>query len=183
MLGGGVVACEMAQAYAGLGSTVTLIERGERLLARTEDFAGELVAGRAASGRGRRPARHAGNRGPSRCRDRGEVTVELADGTVVKADEVLAALGRRPASDDIGLETVGLEPGGYLEVDESMRVTGIEGGWLYATGDVNGRNLLTHMGKYQGRVCGDVIAARARGDADDGPCPRRVRRPASAHRR
>ena len=50
-----------------------------------------------------------------------------------------------------------------------MRVTDVSGGWLYAAGDINGRNLLTHMGKYQGRVCGDVIAARARGDADDGP--------------
>jgi dihydrolipoamide dehydrogenase len=82
---------------------------------------------------------------------------------------VLAALGRTPASDDIGLETVGLEPGGYLDVDDSMRVTAVDGGWLYAAGDLNGRNLLTHMGKYQARVCGDVIAARAAGRADDGP--------------
>lgn len=168
VLGGGVVACELAQAYAGLGSTVTLVERGERLIVRTEDFAGELVLdGLRATGVDVR----LGVQVTSVHRDPGthEVRVGLADGSTVVADEVLAALGRRPSSDDIGLETVGLEPGGYLEVDESMRVTAVEGGWLYATGDVNGRNLLTHMGKYQARVCGDVIAARARGDADDTP--------------
>ena len=168
VLGGGVVACEMAQAYAGLGSAVILVERGTRLLARTEDFVSDLVAdGMRETGVEIR----LGVQATSVHRDAstGEVTVELADGSVIKADQVLAALGRRPASDDIGLETVGLEPGGYLEVDESMRVTAVEGGWLYATGDINGRNLLTHMGKYQGRVCGDVIVARARGDADDRP--------------
>ena len=50
-----------------------------------------------------------------------------------------------------------------------MRATGVADGWLYAVGDVNGRNLLTHMGKYQARVCGDVIAARAKGEPDDLP--------------
>ena len=50
-----------------------------------------------------------------------------------------------------------------------MRVTGVDGGWLYAVGDVTKRALLTHMGKYQGRVAGDVIAARAAGRPDDGP--------------
>jgi dihydrolipoamide dehydrogenase len=50
-------------------------------------------------------------------------------------------------------------------VDDSLRVDGVD--WLYATGDVNGRALLTHMGKYQGRICGDVIAARAAGRPDD----------------
>lgn len=166
VLGGGVVACEMAHAYAGLGSTVVLIERGERLLARTEDIAGDLVAD------GLRTAGVDVRLGVqvtrvNRDSTTGEVAVELADGTSTTADEVLAALGRRPASDDVGLETIGLEPGGYLEVDDSLRVGAVDGGWLYAVGDVNGRNLLTHMGKYQGRVCGDVIAARASGRPDD----------------
>jgi len=168
VLGGGVVACEMAQAYAGLGSEVVLVERGDRLLARTEDIAGGLVAdGLRSSGVDVRLGVQATK--VDRDQATGEVTVGLADGTKVMADEVLAALGRTPASDDIGLETVGLEPGGYLDVDDSMRVTAVDGGWLYAAGDLNGRNLLTHMGKYQARVCGDVIAARAAGRADDGP--------------
>jgi pyruvate/2-oxoglutarate dehydrogenase complex dihydrolipoamide dehydrogenase (E3) component len=169
ILGGGVVACEMAQAYSGLGSHVTLVERADRLLGRTEPFAGELVAD------GLRAAGVDVRLGTTVTKvvraDGGEVTVTTSEGTVT-GDEVLAALGRRPTTDDIGLDRVGVTPGGYLDVDESMLVTSAEGGWLYAVGDVNGRNLLTHMGKYQGRVCGDVIVARAKGEPDDLPSMR-----------
>ena len=53
-----------------------------------------------------------------------------------------------------------------------MRVTSVAGGWLYAAGDVNHRALLTHMGKYQARVGGDAIVARATGRAESGgPAP------------
>jgi dihydrolipoamide dehydrogenase len=97
------------------------------------------------------------------------VTVHTDDGAQVDADELLLGTGRRPAVDDIGLETIGLQATGPIEVDDSMRATAVADGWLYAVGDVNGRNLLTHMGKYQARVCGDVIAARATGRPDDGP--------------
>ena len=137
ILGGGVVACEMAQAYAGLGSQVTLVERAERLLGRTEAFAGEMVAeGLRAAGVDVRLATAvtkvvragAGDRGSGA----GEVTVTTADGTTVVGDQVLAALGRRPSTSDIGLDSVGLEGGGYIAVDESMLVQGVEGGWLYA---------------------------------------------------
>jgi pyruvate/2-oxoglutarate dehydrogenase complex dihydrolipoamide dehydrogenase (E3) component len=74
---------------------------------------------------------------------------------MLEADEVLAAFGRCHTTDDVGLETVGLEPGGPLQVDDSLRVPGFD--WLYAIGDVNGRALLTHMGKYQGRLAADAI--------------------------
>jgi dihydrolipoamide dehydrogenase len=97
------------------------------------------------------------------------VTVHTDDGAQVDADELLLGTGRRPAVGDIGLETIGLQAKGPIEVDDSMRATAVADGWLYAVGDVNGRNLLTHMGKYQARVCGDVIAARATGRPDDGP--------------
>jgi pyruvate/2-oxoglutarate dehydrogenase complex dihydrolipoamide dehydrogenase (E3) component len=69
------------------------------------------------------------------------------------------AVGRRPRTHDIGLETVGLEPGRYIEVDDQLRATGVPGGWLYAIGDCNGRSLLTHMGKYQGRIAPAPSAA------------------------
>jgi pyruvate/2-oxoglutarate dehydrogenase complex dihydrolipoamide dehydrogenase (E3) component len=78
---------------------------------------------------------------------------------------VLVATGRTANSDAIGLETVGLEPGGYLEVDESLQVAGVP--WLYGAGDVNGRALLTHMGKYQARQAGHAIVTRARGEQVD----------------
>ncbi|HEY4624367.1 MAG TPA: hypothetical protein VIH01_00020 [Blastococcus sp.] len=60
---------------------------------------------------------------------------------------------------------MGLEPGEYLDVDDTLRVTGST--WLYGVGDVNGRRLLTHMGKYQARQAGNAIVARARGEEVD----------------
>jgi dihydrolipoamide dehydrogenase len=161
VLGGGVVACEMAQAMRALGAAeVTVVERGERLLGRAEPVASALVAAAfAASGITVRTGVTATE--VRRDDTGGPVTVMLSDGRSVVADEVLAAFGRRPATADLGLDTVGLEPGRYVEVDDHLHA---HGGWLYAAGDVTGRNLLTHMGKYQARICGDVIAARAKGE-------------------
>jgi dihydrolipoamide dehydrogenase len=95
----------------------------------------------------------------------GEVVVSLDDGSTVIADEVLVATGRKPRTVGIGLESVDLEAGAWLDVDDTLLVkdVGGEGEWLYATGDVNHRALLTHQGKYQGRAAGDVIVARAEG--------------------
>lgn len=162
VLGGGPVACEMAQAYAGLGSDVTLLARGPRLLRHTEPFAADLVAA-GLRGAGVDLRLRAELAGVTRDGAAGPVAVTLADQSVVEADEVLAALGRQPATSDVGLESVGLEPGRRVEVDDSLRAVGVPGGWLYAAGDANGRNPVTHMGKYQARICGDVIAARAAG--------------------
>jgi pyruvate/2-oxoglutarate dehydrogenase complex dihydrolipoamide dehydrogenase (E3) component len=102
------------------------------------------------------------------------VTVHTDDGSRIEADELLVGTGRRLAVDDLGLETIGLRADGPIRVDASMRATEVPDGWLYAVGDVNGRNLLTHMGKYQARVCGDVIAARARGLSEDLPALRDI---------
>jgi pyruvate/2-oxoglutarate dehydrogenase complex dihydrolipoamide dehydrogenase (E3) component len=89
--------------------------------------------------------------------DDGLVTLTLEDGRAFTAAEVLVAAGRRPNTHDLGLDRVGLEPGKWVEVDDQLRATGVDDGWLYAVGDVNGRNLLTHMGKYQARIAGDAI--------------------------
>ncbi len=158
IVGGGVVGCEMAAAWSALGARVTLLARGG-LLERLPGFAGDLVAqGLAGSGVDVRLG--VGVTGATRDES---VTLTLDDGTTVEAAEVLAAAGRAPRTDDIGLESIGLTPGSWLDVDDTMRVTAVDGGWLYASGDVNHLALLTHMGKYQGRICGDAIAARARG--------------------
>jgi dihydrolipoamide dehydrogenase len=99
------------------------------------------------------------------------VTVELSDGGRVQGQELLVAVGRRPLTDDLGLQTVGLEPGEPIAVDDSLRVTGLP--WLYAVGDVNGRSLLTHMGKHQARIAAAVIAGGdARAVPDSAPVPR-----------
>ena len=88
------------------------------------------------------------------------VVAALGNGATVTADEIVVAVGRKPATDDLGLETVGLKPGEFIRVDDQLRAVDVPGGWLYALGDVNGRNLLTHMGKYQARIAGDHILGK-----------------------
>ena len=169
VLGGGVVAVEMAQAYASLGAQVTLVERGERLLGREEPFASEQVAA-ALRERGVVVLTSAHAAAARRASD-GTVELDLADGRTLAGDELLVAAGRRPLTDDLGLETVGVEPGGPVKVDDELRVPG--SAWLFAIGDVNGRALLTHAGKYQARVVAEVLAGRpARAVRDDAGVPR-----------
>jgi dihydrolipoamide dehydrogenase len=141
---------------------VTLLEYGEQLLPRLEPFAGELVAsGLAEAGVDVRTGvavtevRRPGGTGP--------VTLVLDGNGEVQADEVLFATGRAPRTDDIGLETVGLASGTWLDVDDTCRVRGLDDGWLYALGDVNHHALLTHQGKYQARIAAAAICARAEG--------------------
>ncbi|WP_037682240.1 NAD(P)/FAD-dependent oxidoreductase [Streptomyces griseus] len=158
VVGGGVVATEMATAWQALGSKVTVLVRGKGLLNRMEPFAGELVA--EALNEAGADVR-TGTSVVSVSRENGSVVVVTDRGDRIEADEILFATGRAPRTDDIGLDTVGLEPGGWLAVDDSLRVTGTD--WLYAVGDVNHRALLTHEGKYQARIAGAAIAARASG--------------------
>ncbi|NLU73052.1 NAD(P)/FAD-dependent oxidoreductase [Streptomyces sp. HNM0575] len=162
VVGGGVVAVEMATAWQALGAEVTVLVRGDRLLARMEPFAGELVseALTEAGAKIRTGVSVESLRRPSPDRP---VTLTLSDGGELEADEVLFATGRRPRTEDLGLETVGCEPGDWLTVDDSCRVKGVQGGWLYAVGDANGRALLTHQGKYQARIAGAAMGARAAG--------------------
>ncbi|ROS56988.1 NAD(P)/FAD-dependent oxidoreductase [Frigoribacterium sp. PhB118] len=158
IVGGGVVAAEMATAYQQLGSTVTLIARSG-LLGGQEPFAGELVAD---SLRGLGVDVRLGVSPSTVLRtEHDTVEVTLDDDSTVVADEIIVATGRVPRTSDLGLENVGLTPGDWLDVDDTMLVKGTD--WLYGVGDVNHRALLTHQGKYQARAAGEVIAARAFG--------------------
>ncbi|MGW0812816.1 dihydrolipoyl dehydrogenase family protein [Streptomyces viridiviolaceus] len=165
VVGAGVVGVEMATAWQALGSRVVLIAREEGLLPRMEPFAGQMVTER---------LREAGADvrfgvsvvAAERVRD-GEVRITLSDGTSVVADEILFATGRAPRTEDVGLDALGLVPGEWLATDDSLTVTAVPGDWLYAVGDVNRRALFTHQGKYQARVAGAVITARARGERLD----------------
>jgi len=155
ILGGGVVGVELGQAWAAFGSKVTLVHRGARLIEREEPFAGVQVL---------EALREVGvdvrlQRSAVRVSRPAAVVVELDDGSTVEADEVLAAFGRRPGTAGIGLETIGIDASGPLVVGDDLRVPGHD--WLFAIGDVNGRALLTHMGKYQGRLAADTILGRA----------------------
>jgi dihydrolipoamide dehydrogenase len=162
VVGAGGVGVEMATAWQGLGSSVTLLARGSGLLPRMEPFAGELI-GRGLADAGVDVRVGVSVRALRRPDPGGPVTLELDDETELQVDEVLFATGRVPLTDYIGLETVGLTPGSWLDVDDTCRVTAIDGGWLYAAGDVNHRALLTHEGKYQARIAGAAIGARAAG--------------------
>lgn len=169
VIGGGVVGAEMATAYAALGSQVTMIAR-DGLLPTVESFASDLVA---ETLKAHGVTLHLRTEPESVRRDEaGTVHVRLVDGTTFDADEVLVATGRTPNTAAVGLEHVGLTPGDWLRVDESLRVLGSDGtpigdGWLYAAGDVNHRVLLTHQGKYQARALGETLVARAGGNPVD----------------
>ncbi|WP_329126527.1 dihydrolipoyl dehydrogenase family protein [Streptomyces sp. NBC_01465] len=156
IVGGGVVGVEMATVWQALGSQVTLLVRGDGLLPRMEAFAGRLVA-EALTEAGADVRTHVSVTAVERGAE--GITVSLDGGESITADEILFATGRAPRTDDIGLDTVGLEPSAWLPVDDSCRVDGST--WLYAVGDVNHRALLTHQGKYQARIAGAAIAARA----------------------
>lgn len=158
VLGGGPVGSELAQAWSSLGTGVTLIEGADRLLPREEPFAGEQVATSLRESHGIDVrvgvlAQRVHQRG-------GGVTVELSDGDAIEAAELLVAVGRKPRTDGIGLDSVGVEPaqGGFLETDDRMQVGGRD--WLYAVGDVNGRALFTHTGKYQAWVAAENALGR-----------------------
>ncbi|MFK0252873.1 dihydrolipoyl dehydrogenase family protein [Streptomyces sp. NPDC090445] len=168
IVGGSVVASEMATAWQALGSRVTVLVRGSGLLPRMEPFAGELVAD-ALREAGAEVRTGVSAEAVVRDGSSGPVRVVLEGGEIVEGDELLMATGRAPRTDDLGLETVGLAPGEWIDVDESCRVPGHD--WLYAVGDVNHRVLLTHQGKYQARIAGAAIAARAAGtpEPDTGP--------------
>ena len=160
IVGGGAVGAEMATAWNGLGATVTLLVRESELLTRFEPFAGEMVSlALKEAGVDVRTGvivtelNRPGGRGP--------VKLILDDGTQLEADEVLFAIGREPNTGDIGLDTVGLTPGSWLDVDDTCQVRGVDDNWLYAVGDVNHRALLTHQGKYQARIVGSAIGLRA----------------------
>ncbi len=172
VLGGGPIGAELAQAFRRLGSAeVTIVEGGPRLLAREEPFAGDEVrASFEAEGitvitEARAVA--------VRRTEGGDIVLTLEDGREPAGDELLVAVGRRPNTGDVGLETVGFDPSARLTVDDQLRVEGVDGDWLYAVGDVNGLALLTHMGKYQGRLVGDVISGKdVRDLADHRAIPR-----------
>ena len=166
IVGGGVVGVEMATAWRALGSEVTLLIRESAPLPRMEPFAGEMIAA-GLSDAGVKVRTGVSVTGLDRPTPDGPVSVLLQDGQKIEADEVLLAVGRTPRTGDLGLQTIGLEPGSWLKVDDSCRVQGVDGDWLFAVGDANHRALLTHQGKYQARIAGAAIGALARGESLD----------------
>ena len=169
ILGGGVVGVELAQAWSSLGTRVVLLEGAPRVIVREEPFASaEVGAALAEAGVDVRTESRA--IGVSRQGD--DVVVELEGGPSARGAELLVAVGRSVTTQELGLETVGLEPGKPIEVGSNLRSP--RHGWLYAIGDANGRALLTHMGKYQGRLAADAILGKNVSLLSDGPLSPRV---------
>jgi dihydrolipoamide dehydrogenase len=173
VLGGGAVGCELGQAFARLGSEVTLVEVAPRLLAGEQPWVGDVIAG---------GLRHDGvdvrlDADPTRVEPRdGGVRLHLADGSTVDVDRLLLAGGRRPRGDGLGLETLGVEPDdGALRVDARCRVLGVHGALpdVYAVGDVTGVAPYTHTASYQAEIVADRLLGRGR-DADYRAVPRVV---------
>lgn len=168
VLGGGVVGVELAQAWSSLGSRVTVVEGAPRLIGREEPFASEQVeTALCEAGVDVRTGAKA-----VKVSRKGDVAVELENGSTATGSELLVAVGRKPLTTDLGLESVGLEPGASIEVGPDLRATAYD--WLYAVGDVNGRSLLTHMGKYQARLAADAILGKPAAIRSDGALSPRV---------
>ena len=171
IMGGGVVGVEMSQAYGSLGAKVALVEGERKLLPREEWFACEQVQ-ESLEELGVDVRR--GQQAERVSRADGKVAVHLGDGSSVSGDVLLVALGRTPQTEQLGLEDLGFEAGKYVEVDEHYVVPGHD--WLYAIGDVNGKALFTHMGKYQARIASAHVLGQdfAVEHGADGPLSPRV---------
>lgn len=171
ILGGGVVGTEMAQAWNDLGAKeVTIVEMADRLIPREEEFAGEHIKKVFEEEYGIKVLTGAALESVEK--NSNGVVASLSNGSKIEGDNILVAVGRKPLTHDIGLDIVGLEPGKYIEVDDELRAVGKNSNWLYSVGDANGRSLLTHDGKYQARILGDVILgkkAKAWGDKKASP--------------
>jgi pyruvate/2-oxoglutarate dehydrogenase complex dihydrolipoamide dehydrogenase (E3) component len=155
VLGGGPVGVEMAQALARMGSSVALVEGEDHLLPREPKELGEAL-GEALLQEG--IELHCGQLASGARKEGEEYVLELPDATELRGDRLLVATGRRPRVQDIGLETVGIEPRREgIEVDARMSA----GDGIWAIGDVTGIWPLTYIGKYQGRVAAANIMGRA----------------------
>jgi pyruvate/2-oxoglutarate dehydrogenase complex dihydrolipoamide dehydrogenase (E3) component len=158
VLGGGPVGSELSQAWASLGTRVALVEGNGHLLSREEAFAGEEVA--SSLEKNFDVDVHTGVQAERIEAGGAGVIAELSDGGRVEGAEILIAVGRVPNTRDLDLDAAGVEPGehGFLATDDRLRVGGRD--WLYAIGDVNGRALFTHIGKYQAWVAAENLLGR-----------------------
>ncbi|KAH0846182.1 hypothetical protein AYO21_09195 [Fonsecaea monophora] len=159
IVGSGVVGCEMATAFSTFGAKVTMVSATSEVLGRYEPEAGKRVREALTA---RNVDFHLSSRVAEAWKESdGKISVKLGSGEIVTGSALLIATGRKPRTDNIGLETIGLSSA--LAVDQSMCVSSVEGNWLFAIGDANGRAPLTHMGTYQGRIAAATIIARAGG--------------------
>jgi len=167
VLGGGSIGCELGQAFARLGSHVTIVEAAERLLIREDPDAAELVT-RALSGDG--VQLRIGVAMTAVRRDGSAWVAVLADGSEIGFDTVLVAVGRRPRTSHLGLEAAGVEldERGYVRVDARLRTTNPR---IWAAGDLTGHPQFTHTAGVHGTLAASnaVLGLRRRVDVSSIP--------------
>jgi pyruvate/2-oxoglutarate dehydrogenase complex dihydrolipoamide dehydrogenase (E3) component len=160
ILGGGPIGCELGQAFQRLGSQVAVVQRRGYVLPKEEPKARELIAERLRSDGvdlrlGTRPVRV----------ENARVLVVSANGSEerIEFDRILAAAGRRPETDGLGLDTVGVEldDRGGVKVDDRLATTAKN---IYAAGDAVTALPFTHVAGYHGRtvVANALFHTRAR---------------------
>jgi len=163
IVGAGAIGMEFADVYDAFGSRVTVVEALDRILPLEDGEVSKLME-RVYKKRGMDI--HAGAKfEEAEVKDDG-VTVTFTDkkgeSHTMDVDYVLSAVGRVPNSEDLGLDSVGVETDdrGFIQVDEKLR-TNVDG--VYAIGDVAGRQLLAHKASHEGIVCVEHIAGEGHG--------------------
>ena len=160
ILGGGPVGVEMGQAFSRMGASVSIAESEDHILSKEATQAGEAL-GEALEAEG--IELKLGAKATAAERHGDGYSLAFEDGSELRGDRLLVATGRRPRTDGLGLETVGIKTGegGEVEVDDRCRAT--DGVW--AIGDVTARMPFTHVGKYQARITvADILGREARAD-------------------
>jgi pyruvate/2-oxoglutarate dehydrogenase complex dihydrolipoamide dehydrogenase (E3) component len=148
VLGGGPIGCELAQVFARFGVQVTVVQHGPRLVPADEPEASDLLKDVFVH-EGIRVLTDAETTQVSY--EHGTFTLSLADGQELSADKLLVAAGRKTNLQDLDLFTVDIDASVHtLDVDDRMRVTGVDG--LWAIGDVTGKGAFTHVSMYQSAV-------------------------------
>ncbi|MFL5541142.1 MAG: dihydrolipoyl dehydrogenase family protein [Longimicrobiaceae bacterium] len=162
VVGGGYIGCELGQAFARLGSAVTVIEPGPHLLSREDpDVSAEVEKAFQSEGievrTGSAVSRVDGGEG--------RIAVTLADGSGVEGSQLLVATGRVPNTADLGCEAAGvrLDARGFIPVDDAFR-TSAEG--VYAIGDCTGGPQFTHRSWDDGRILFEILAGARAGGHD-----------------
>lgn len=159
MIGGSAVAVELGQFLARMGSQVTLVQRGDRLMTREEPRVGELAqAALEADGIHVRLSSQVTRATATTAGGKVGASVEFDDGTTSQVDVIVLGTGRAPRTADLGLEAVGVDPSGGLRLDDHCRL--VDG--LWAIGDVTGQAMFTHVAMYQARVVVDTILGNPR---------------------
>ncbi|MGM7701004.1 dihydrolipoyl dehydrogenase [Pseudalkalibacillus sp. Hm43] len=160
VIGGGYIGIELGTAYANLGTEVTILEGGKQILPGFEKQMSTLVSRRLKK-KGVEIITDAMAKGVEESDDGAKVTAEVkGEEKTFDADYVLVTVGRKPNTEELGLEQIGVKmtDKGLIEVDKQSK-TSVDG--LYAIGDIVPGPALAHKASYEGKIAAEAIAGEA----------------------